>query len=96
MDISIRQACKIDGVVSAAAYVSMHWQCIEKEDEISETAYITYAYSRENGKLDFKHYSPSDVSFETYTKMTEWSNETRIQQALVSMTDYVINNNLET
>lgn len=95
MDVSIRDARKSNDEVSACAYVTMNWRNRELEEDVSETAYILYAYSRVNGVLKFSYFLPHDINIETFNKMTEWNNERKMQQALASMTDYIINNKLD-
>jgi len=94
MDVSIRDARKRNDEVSACAYVTMSWRNEESDEDISETAYILFAYTRVGGTLSFNYFLPHDVSPETFNKMTEWNNEKRMQLVLASMTDYAINNNL--
>ena len=95
MDVSIRDARKNKDEISACAYVTMNWRDHELEADVSETAYILYSYSRVGGKLNFNYFVPHDISIGTFNKFTDWNNERRLQQALASMTDYVINNNLD-
>ncbi len=95
MDISIWGARKSNDVVSACAYITMEWYDKESDEDVSERAYVTYAYSRAGGTLEFSEFTPCDISLGTYEVMTKWDNERRLQLALANMTDYAINNNLD-
>lgn len=83
MEILIKQAEEVNGVVYCAADVSVF------VEGAFEKIYVTYQYSRDASKTIFDEFAVHDISLKLHEKIN-WQQEQRLKVALKSLTGFCI------
>lgn len=83
MEVLIKQADEINGVIYGAADVSVFIE------GAFEKIYVTYQYRRDESKTIFDEFAVHDISLKLHEKIN-WQQEQRLKVALKGLTGFCI------